>query len=276
MVGFNEQANTHRLWVRTGSLPDFKQGSRVALSEFSDIELVYENGEYKYGTFGDYKQTLTLQTYGKLFTISRQAIINDDTDAFVQVPRGLAAAAMRKEADAVYAILTGNPAMPDGDALFHANHSNFVAGGSGAAPSVSTVEAARVAMGKQTGLQAISYLNIKPAFLIVPLALEGTGRVLRTAEYDPDATAMFTPNSVQDTFTVISDPRLDADDAAKWYMAADPAQHDTIELAFLDGNEVPYLETKDGWSTDGVEYKVRHDFVAVAVDYRGLYHNDGD
>jgi len=29
-------------------------------------------------------------------------------------------------------------------------------------------------MGKQQGLQSLSYLNIKPAFLIVPLALEGT------------------------------------------------------------------------------------------------------
>ena len=103
-----------------------------------------------------------------------------------------------------------------------------------------------------------------------------TGRVLRSSEYDPDATAMFTPNSVQETFQVIADPRLDADDAAAWYMAADPAQHDTIELAFLDGNEVPYLETKDGWSTDGVEYKVRHDFVATAIDFRGLYMNDGN
>lgn len=74
---------------------------------------------------------------------------------------------------------------------------------------------------------------------------------------------------------MIADPRLDADSSTKWYMAADPAQHDTIELAFLDGNETPYLETKDGWNVDGVEYKVRHDFVAVAVDHRGLYLNDG-
>jgi hypothetical protein len=72
---------------------------------------------------------------------------------------------------------------------------------------------------------------------------------------------------------VTADPRLDADDAAKWHMAADPSQHDTIELTFLDGNKVPHIETKDGWNVDGVEYKVRHDFVAAAVDYRGLYHN---
>ena len=276
IAGFMEAPNTHRQWVRTGSLPDFKQGSRVALSEFSNVEIVYENGEYKYGTYGDYKQTLQLVTYGKLFNISRQAIINDDTASFTAVPMGMAMAAMRAEADAAYAVLTGNPTMPDGNALFDAsNHSNYVGSGSGATPSVTTIEAARVAMGLQTGLADTAYLNIEPAFLIVPLELAGTGRILRAAEFDPAAATLNYPNSVRDTFKVVADPRLSADSTTQWYMAADPTRHETVEIAFLDGNETPYLETKDGWTVDGVEFKCRHDFCAVAVDYRGLYCNDG-
>jgi hypothetical protein len=52
--------------------------------------------------------------------------------------------------------------------------------------------------------------------------------------------------------------------------------HDTVEVAFLDGNQTPFLESQDGWKQDGVEYKVRIDAVAGAMDYRGLYQNDGN
>jgi hypothetical protein len=38
----------------------------------------------------------------------------------------------------------------------------------------------------------------------------------------------------------------------------------------------PYLETRDGWKVDGVEYKVRIDAGAKAVDWRALYFNDGN
>lgn len=51
--------------------------------------------------------------------------------------------------------------------------------------------------------------------------------------------------------------------------------HETVELCFLDGNSTPYLEIRDGCSVDGVEYKVRHDFCVVAIDYRELYCNYG-
>jgi hypothetical protein len=43
----------------------------------------------------------------------------------------------------------------------------------------------------------------------------------------------------------------------------------------LNGNEKPYLETKDGFEVDALEYKVRIDCAAKAVDYRALYMNDG-
>ena len=154
--------------VPHGSLPDFRTSSRVNMSTFGDLEIVYENGEYKYGTFSDLKETITLVTYGKLFNISRQALINDDLDAFTMAPRRMGAAANRKVGDAAYSVLTTNAALnQDSTALFHANHSNLVAPGSGAAPSVTTVEAAITAMALQTD-PAGNTLNIKPAYLLCP------------------------------------------------------------------------------------------------------------
>jgi len=277
LIGFEEAPETWNVWARKGSLSDFRQASRVNMSTFGDLDVIYENGEYKYGTFSDLKEVLTLATYGKMFNISRQAIINDDLDAFSRIPRSMGRAASRKVGDLAYATLTGNPTMnQDATALFHANHSNYVAGGSGAAPSVSTIEAARTAMALQTD-PAGNVLNISPAYLLVPKALEGTAKVLASAEYDPAGTAgTLTPNTISGTFTVVSDARLDAADALAWYMLANQQMHDTVEVAFLDGNDAPYLESKDGWSQDGVEYKVRIDAVAAPLDFRAAYFNDGN
>ena len=277
LVGYEEAPETWQTWCRVGNLPDFRTSSRVNMSTFGDLDIVYENGEYHYGTFSDLKETLTLLTYGKLFNISRQAIISDSLDSFTRIPMSMGRAASRKIGDLAYGVLTTNAALnQDSTELFHADHSNLVAPGSGAAPSVSTLQAGMTAMALQTD-PAGQTLNIMPAYLLVPVALKATAQVLMAAQYDPAGTAgTLTPNTVQGTMTVVADPRLDADDPLQWYLAANPNTHDTVEVAFLDGNQTPYLESQDGWKQDGVEYKVRIDAVAGALDFRGLYQNDGN
>lgn len=275
LIGFQEIGGNYRGICRIGSLPDFKQGSRVALSDFDDLEIVYENGEYKVGSYTDTGVKLQLQTYGKLFNISRQALINDDLNSFIGIPRGMGAAAVRAVDDACFNVLTSNPTMGDGDTLFHSNHSNDAPNGSGAAPSVSTIDAAFTAMTTQTGPGG-AHLNITPRLLIVPQALATTSRVIANSINDPSSSVLATPNPFAGEIEVVSDARLDSDDAARWYMAASPGAYDTVECAFLDGMEQPFLETRDGWTQDGAEFKARIDFTCAALDYRGLYRNDGN
>lgn len=74
---------------------------------------------------------------------------------------------------------------------------------------------------------------------------------------------------------VVAEARLDAASATAWYLAADPNMFDTIEVQYLDGNDAPYLEQKDGWNVDGVEMKVRIDAGVKALDYRTLYKSAG-
>jgi hypothetical protein len=45
---------------------------------------------------------------------------------------------------------------------------------------------------------------------------------------------------------------------------------------FLNGVQTPYLESRDGWTVDGTEWKVRIDAAAAVTDYRGLYRNAGE
>src|ERR1035438_4087891 len=51
----------------------------------------------------------------------------------------------------------------------------------------------------------------------------------------------------------IVEPRLDANSATAWYLIADPAQVDTVEYCYLEGQQGVYIETKQGFEIDGVE-----------------------
>jgi len=268
--------STYELWCNITEAQDFKEMSRNQLSEGPDLDEVPEHGVYKYGTFGESKEVFSVVKYGKLFAITREAIINDDLGAFTRIPRAFAMSAKRKVNESVYAILTANSAMADGVALFDAStHKNYVGAGSGGAPDEDTLNAGRSAMRLQTGLQG-AVLNIAPAFLIVPAALETTAdKLLNSAGDLTDYKSSGVVNPFYKKLEPVVEALLDADSTTAWYLAANPAQIDTVEVAFLGGNRGPYLETKDGWTVDGVEYKVRIEFGVKAIDHRGLYFNAG-
>ncbi len=273
--GYEEAEETFQSWTTPGELPDFKAGSRVGLNDFASLSEVKAGAEYKYITVGERSESIVLATYGELFGINRQAIINDDLGAFTRIPQKMGSAAVRTIGDLVYAVLTSNPNMSDGVALFHADHNNLIT----PATSIFTasVDAMRVAMAKQKA--GGKSLNIRLGNIIVPVALEGTAKVVRESQYEVGSTsstkANTTPNSVAGTFEVISDARLDDSSATAWYGAANSGMHDTIEVAYLDGNQSPTLEQQNGWDIDGVEFKVRMDAGVSPLDYRTMTKNAG-
>jgi HK97 family phage prohead protease len=271
--GFLEASSQHRQFIRIGTLRDFKPASRVSLSEFTDVEVVKESGEYKHGSYGEQGAIITAAKYGRLFAITREALINDDVSVFSQVPRGMAGAAARAERDFVFNLLTSGTA-PDGNSVWDAGHNNT---GSGVL-SVTSVGAGYVAMAKQTGPKGTGILNIQPFALIVPAELRMTAEVLAAAAMDPAegaTTSFMAPNPFRGKLEIISDAYLSNDSALKWYLVANPMMRDTIELAFVGGQSEPHLETRDGWTVDGIEYKVRHEYGGNIIDWRGMYRSTG-
>lgn len=75
--GYTEVEENFDLWTSRGVLTDFKPGSRIDAGLFPNLDKVEEGAEYKYATMSDRGETIQLATYGKLFAISRQAVIND-------------------------------------------------------------------------------------------------------------------------------------------------------------------------------------------------------
>lgn len=270
LKGYEEAQETFQLWTQAGTLSDFKTSSRVGLNDFNSLRKVQEGAEYKYVTVGDRGETVALGTYGELFSITRQAIINDDLSAFTRYPQMMGMAAIRTIGDLVYAVMTDSPKMSDGKALFHNDHNNLF--GAGSALSVSSLDAARTAMRKQK-LDKGKALNIRPEYLLVPAALETTATKLMRDTVLPGA-SNGESNPVSGMAQVISEARLDDSSETAWYLAAGP-MYDTIEVSYLDGNSTPLIEQMDGWSVDGTSFKVRIDAGVSPLDYRTVSKSTG-
>ena len=50
---------------------------------------------------------------------------------------------------------------------------------------------------------------------------------------------------------------------------------DTVEVAFLNGVETPYLEEQYSFEQDGLVFKVRMDAGVAPMDYRGFVRGTG-
>ncbi len=272
---YAESPSTWRPFVNVVPAEDFKAIYGLKFSEAPSLELVSENGEYKEGQFAENQESYFVATFGRITWLTRKMIINDDLKAFNRIPQLFGAAARRKESDIVYALITSNPTMNDGTALFHSKHANLASGGNVGVVGTDTLDAGRVAMRKQKGLKGAT-LDIIPAFVLVPVAQEtDTDIILRSAALPVNEKSSGVYNPWNGKLTPIADPRLDANSTTAWYLVADPAQVDTIEVAYLEGEEKPYIEEEPTFERDGIGIKCRHDFGAGVMDHVGMYKNPG-
>lgn len=271
MVGFNEAETTYQIWAGKGSNRDFKEAARVALSEAGNLELVPEGGQFQQDFLGEASARTKVATYGKLFSLTRQAIINDDLGLFSKIATKYGSAAKRLVNKMVYAQLTGNVKMQDNVALFDTKHGNVAA--TGEALSVKAIAKAITAMRRQKGITGDATLNITPKYLVVPPELEVTAYQIVNSTAAVDGVNSGVVNPYKGRFVVVADAELTDPDA--WYLVADASQHDTIEVTYLNGVETPRLETRQGFDVDGIEYKVAFDCGVSALDFRGVFKNAG-
>jgi HK97 family phage prohead protease len=267
--GYEDEPASHRQWVRAVPVSDFRDQHRPILGSAPDLEQVNEGGEYTHGSLDEDSTSYRVAKYGKIVALTWETIVNDNLSAFLRVQPSLGQAARRKEAATVYDLLADNsysgPTMQDGVVLFHADHGNLAdAGGMDAA----TLGPARALLRKQTAVGG-GYLSLVPRFLIVPADLETDAEILMAS-----ATRAISSTVEADMpqwiarLELVVEPRL-PDDA--YYLAADSAQIDTVEMGLLEENMGgPMLEEEREFGRDVIRWKVRHVFGAKVLDWRGL------
>ena len=258
---------TYQLWVAHGSNSDFKDATRYRLSEADTLEKLNESGEFKASGVSEHMAKTSIATYGRMFSITRQAIINDDLGALQQLPAIYGAAARRMINKMVYKMLQDNTKI-EGKELFHSDRNNLHA----VDISIPGLAKMKAAMAKQKNIAGLEYLNIQPAFLICPVELEVTAAQLISSVVDPTK-ANATPNPFANKMTVVSEPELE--DAKAFYLAAAAGVAPTIEVTSLNGNLTPVMERAEQFDTLGIKWRIYMDVGVNLLDYRGIQKSTG-
>jgi hypothetical protein len=286
--GYEAYPRTFQPFCRQVTAQDFKPINRVMLADAPVLQPLNEKGEYHRANLTDNNISYKLGTYGEIVALTRKVIINDDLQAFTRVPALLGVAAAQLESNTVWGIIIANPAAiyagdKNSTALFAAAHNNLLTGVASSidntvqnAVPLTALGKARAAMRQQKGPQGTP-LNLIPRFMAVPTALETymLQLVYPINIASADATKVV-PEWVRSLVPVV-EPRLDGapNGGSAWYLIADPAQIDTVEYCYLEGQQGVYIETKQGFEIDGIEVKARMDFGAAAIDFRGVQKNAG-
>lgn len=265
-------STTYQHWTSVGSNPDFKKMTRYRLAATGEMKEISENGEFKTVSGVDEGVDTSLKTYGKKFGFSRQTIINDDLGTISRMITAQVRSNQRFINQKCYEALTKNAEIYDGNKLFDASHNNLF---TGAAPSIASFNEMIVAMAKQKDINDKDVLNIKPRFVLAPVALGMTIRQILESTANPDATNSGVMNPMKAAFQLITDAQLDIVNPKGYYAIADPNDVDTIEVTYLNGKRTPTLESRVSWDTLGIEYRMFHDFGINIIDYRGMSYNPG-
>jgi hypothetical protein len=279
VAAYNGARSTWRRVARLGDLTDFRVHNRFRFGGFSDLKTVNEAGRYEQGTISDAeKETITGVRKGRILTVTRELVVNDDLQALSDAARDLGNAATRTIDKDLYALLALNsgdgPTMSDGQPLFDATHGNIA--GTAGAPTLILVDQARVLLAQQQDPSATDFIDLRPAIAWCPLALGSTLRMLNEAQYDPVDNKFQKPNVVRGLVRdVVDSPRLDVLSATAWYLLADPVEEPVFEVGFIGGMQEPRVEQQREFSSDGLQWKVVHEYGVAAIGWRGVVRNAG-
>jgi hypothetical protein len=252
---------------------DFCTLYSIKLSEAPRLAEVKEGGEVKHGARSESVESFKLKTYARIFSLTRQAIINDDLGAFADASAAFGRGAAQTEAELLVSLLTANSGnganLTDGNPLYGTGTNRGNKAAAGAAIAVDSLGAARQALREMKDIDGITPINATPRHLVVGPSLETTAEQFLHTISAVDSTKV---NPFAGALSLHVDPRLTDN---SWRLFADPAEVATILVAYLNGADGPMVETRLGWDVLGVEVRAVLDFGCGVNDFRGTYLNPG-
>lgn len=269
--GYEVAPQTFRDWVGFDSNPDFKAKPIYRLSEAGEPELITQGGEFKFDEMQDESITTKLETRGRGFAFTREAMINDDLNVLVKVPMAYTIAYIGKINKLVYGLLGNANTQYKGANLFSSDRGNLAS--TGAKISTTSLSTMKASMRRQKNQRAKQTLNVVPKYLIVPPEQETLANSYLISPADPEGDNASVLNTFRNSMEVICDAELT--DTKAWYGAANPLIIDTIIVSYLNGQEMPTLESQIAFDVLGIKYRLYGDACATVGDYRGLYKNPG-
>ena len=281
LESYNYIEQVWRKFCAIGNVKNFQLHTRYRLTATDMVFAeVGPTGELTHGKIDEDSYPQQAQTYGRMFSLPRTSIINDDLGAFMSIPAMIGRGAAQSINKAVYTLLLGNTG-----SHFSSGNANYVTGAATALGFTSLGTAIQT-FRDQTQSDGTP-LGIEPAVLLVPTALEGMAARLFRSELlleggGSSSSKVPNANIYQGKFepavsAYLSNSTYTGYSALAWYLFADPRVLPSIEVAFLDGIDRPTVERSDAdFNTLGIEFRGYQDFGVAFQDPKGAVKMKGE
>jgi len=251
-------------------LNDLKAITGVRLDGGFVFDEVAGDGRLKSADAGDATRTLQAKTYGRISSITRADIINDDLGALTAVPRRLGRGAALKFNSVFWTEFQVG-------ATANASYYQGATAGAGNAMAIGSVETAYAAYRSLTDPDS-NPLGITPKILLVPVQLRitadkiQTGNTLLASSLGSTSSRVVEPqaNVLAGKFQIVDSAYLTS--STTWWLCADPNDLPVMEVGFLNGQRSPIVEQAEAsFDTLGIEVRGYFDFGVSKAEPRSCY-----
>lgn len=260
LQGYNFVEQSWRSIASVRPVNDFKTVTSYRLTDDSKFEEVPASGLIPHGELDEVSFTNRAKTYGKMYGLTRQDLINDDLGAFTSMQTRLGRGAGLKLNSVLWTAW-----LADTSHFSNSNSPDNLAAETLGIAGLTTVAAQ---------FNGFTDANSNPLgstarILLVPPALEATARQLMNSTnlVTGSDTIIGSANPHAGLYKVVMSRYLT--DSNAWYLLADPMDISGIEVAFLNGVETPTVETADAdFNTLGIQMRGYFDFGVSLQDFR--------
>jgi hypothetical protein len=265
---FNAVDQTWKLIAARSPVSDFKEVTHYALTGDLKFEEVGADGELKHGTLGELSYSNKARTYGRILSITRQDIINDDLGAFARIPAKLGRGSALKVNEVFW-----KEFFADNGTFYTTARKNY-ATGAGTALSISAIGAGLALWMTQKDADK-NPLGTKPSILLVtPTDYLNAKTYAEDANIQGSTAAAPTRNPIAgENLKVVTSPYMSdseyGNSTTHWFLIANPSDIPLIEFVSLDGAEEPVIETAEAdFNTLGIQMRGYYDFGVKKQEYR--------
>jgi hypothetical protein len=261
LAGFNSVEDSWRQIASTRSVSDLKTYTSYRLNGSFKFQKVANGGELKNAGASEESRTISAETYGVMSSISRTDLINDDLSALTALPAKIGRGGSLALNDLFW------DAFKNDSSFFTTARGNKKT--SAAALSSAGLKEA-VTMFRKLKDATGNLVAVQPRVLLVPVDLEVTAAELMNSTQIASGNTNGQPstNVFAGRYQVVSSAYLT--DASDYYLLASPADLATMEVAFLNGQQTPTVETADAdFSVLGIQMRGFWDVGVAQAEYLG-------
>lgn len=263
------------------SVSDFKSHTAYRLAANGELEEVGTGGSIKHADLSEGSYTLQAKTWGKMLTLTRQDMINDDLGAFEQIPRLLGRkAALKLEKEGWKLVMSMGSPFFSTDNYFDGAATNLQLS------SLTTGEQKMLDLKDTAGdpiMATAKYLVTGTAIANTAQTLMGESRIIASEMVNTGGATKQIPalNPHVGKWIPLASPFINSTaitgySATAWFLWADPADLPPFVVSYLNGRSQPTIESSDvSFERLGMSWRVVFDFGVDDAERLGVIKSKG-